>query len=250
MIIDSVPLALSDVGTGAPVLLLHGGGGPGTVAPFVPLLAERLAAARVLVPTHPGFAGTERPDGLTTIPQLAELYVRLMDELDLQDVTVVGSSIGGWIALELALARSPRVARVALVDSVGIDVPGHPVADFFSLTFPELARLSYHDPERFRVDPDALPPEAREVLAANRAALAVYAGAGMTDATLLARLVGVRVPTLVVWGEDDRIVDPGYGRALADAIPGARFELLPRTGHLPQLETPEAVADALARFAG
>ncbi|WP_284294994.1 alpha/beta fold hydrolase [Luteimicrobium album] len=248
MIIDSVPLTLSDVGTGAPVLLLHGGGGPASVAPFVPLLADRLGA-RVLVPTHPGFAGAERPDGLTTVRELAALYARLLDELDLDEVTVVGNSIGGWVAQELALLGSTCVGRVVLVDSVGVEVPGHPVADFFALTFPELARLSYHDPERFRIDPDALPPEGHAVLAANRAVLAVYAGAGMTDPTLLARLRGVEVPTLVVWGEDDRIADPGYGRALAAAIPGAQFELLSRTGHLPQLESPELLADVVARFA-
>jgi len=249
MIVDSVPLTVSDVGTGAPVLVLHGGGGPASVAPFVPLLAERLGS-RVLTPTHPGFAGTERPDGLTTIRQLAALYARLLDELDLDDVTVVGNSIGGWIAQELALLGSPRVGRVVLVDSVGVDVPGHPVADFFALTFPELAQLSYHDPERFRIDPDALPPAGRATLAANRAALAVYAGAGMTDPTLLVRLRDVTLPTLVVWGEDDRIADPGYGRALADAIPGAELRVLPRTGHLPQLETPDALADVLAELVG
>ncbi len=201
---------------------------------------------RVLTPTHPGFAGTERPDELATISQLAALYARLLDELDLDDVTVVGNSIGGWIALELALLGSPRVGRVVVVDAVGVEVPDHPVVDFFALTFPELAALSYHDPDRFRIDPDALPPEVRAVLAANRAALAVYAGAGMTDPTLLARLRDVTVPTLVVWGEADRIADPGYGRVLADAIPGAELKVLPRTGHLPQLETPDALADVVA----
>jgi pimeloyl-ACP methyl ester carboxylesterase len=245
MLLDAVPLTLSDLGTGAPVLLLHGGGGPASVAPFAPLLASRLGA-RVLVPTHPGFAGTARPDGLSTITQLAALYARLLDELDLDDVTVVGNSIGGWIAQELALLGSPRVGRVVLVDSVGVEVEGHPVADFFALTFPELAQLSYHDPSRFVIDPDALGPEARAVLAANRAALAVYAGAGMTDPTLLARLRDVSVPTLVVWGEDDRIGDPAYGRALAAAIPGAELRVLPRTGHLPQLETPDVLADVVA----
>jgi len=249
MILDAVPVTLSDVGAGAPVLLLHGGGGPASVAPFAPHLADRLGV-RVLTPTHPGFAGTERPDELATISQLAALYARLLDELDLDDVTVVGNSIGGWIALELALLGSPRVGRVVVVDAVGVEVVDHPVADFFALTFPELAALSYHDPDRFRIDPDVLPPEARAVLAANRAALAVYAGAGMTDPTLLARLRDVTVPTLVVWGEADRIADPGYGRVLADAIPGAELKVLPRTGHLPQLETPDALADAVEQFAG
>ncbi|MET7279148.1 alpha/beta hydrolase [Kribbella sp. NPDC005582] len=237
---------LEEYGAGRPILLLHGGGGPQTVAPFGAQLADELGV-RVVVPTHPGFGGTTRPDDLTTIAGLARRYVDLLDELDLTDVTVIGNSIGGWIAAELALLQSPRVSRLVVVDGVGIEVPGHPVADFFSLTFPEVAQLSYHDPERFRIDPTALPPEAQAVLAGNRAALAVYAEK-MVDPSLRERLGDIAVPTLVVWGDADRIADPDYGRAYAAAVPGARFELLPQTGHLPQLESPELLIDAVQRF--
>jgi len=209
-------------------------------------LADELGV-RVVVPTHPGFGGTARPDDLTTIAGLAREYAGLLDELELTDVTVIGNSIGGWIAAELALLRSPRVSALMIVDGVGIEVPGHPVADFFSLTFPEIAQLSYHDPERFRIDPTALPPEAQAVLAGNRAALAVYAEK-MVDPSLRERLSDIAVPTLVVWGDADRIADPDYGRAYAAAVPGARFELLPQTGHLPQLESPELLIDAVQRF--
>jgi len=237
---------LTEYGAGRPILLLHGGGGPQTVEPFGARLADELGV-RVVVPTHPGFGGTARPDDLTTIAGLAREYAGLLDELELTDVTVIGNSIGGWIAAELALLRSPRVSALVIVDGVGIEVPGHPVADFFSLTFPEIAQLSYHDPERFRIDPTALPPEAQAVLAGNRAALAVYAEK-MVDPSLRERLSDIAVPTLVVWGDADRIADPDYGRAYAAAVPGARFELLPQTGHLPQLESPELLIDAVQRF--
>ena len=94
--------------------------------------------------------------------------------------------------------------------------------------------------------PQPLLPNSREIVAAgNRAALAAYAGAAMSDPTLTERLRSVDVPTLVLWGDSDRIVDADYGRAYAAAIPKARFQLLPDTGHSPQLETPDQVSRAI-----
>ncbi|MEU6540015.1 alpha/beta hydrolase [Streptomyces sp. NPDC047000] len=223
---------------GHPFLLLHGGGGPQTVTPFAALLAER-RPARVYVPLHPGFGGTARPARLTDVGTLAALYKDLLDALDLHDVTVVGNSIGGWIAAELAALGSDRISGVVLVNAVGIEVPGHPVADTFSLTPVELSRLSFHDPSKFRFDPSALTEEQRAVAAANRAALEVYAGPyAMADPTLAERLAKVAHPTLVAWGASDRVVDAEYGRAYAKAVPGAEFRLLEGTGHMPQSETP------------
>lgn len=243
-----VEVTLSERGEGHPVLLLHGGGGPLTVTPW----ADRLAAARdarVLTPVHPGFAGTPRPDSLASVRDLATLYVALLDLLDLQDVTVVGNSIGGWIAAEMALLASPRIGSVVVVDAVGIEVPGHAVADFFSLSFTELAELSYADPMRYGIDPSTLPPAAVQAMAGNRATLEAYAGRGMTDTTLRARLADVSVPTLVVWGEADRIGDPDFGRAFAAAIPGAEFTLVEKAGHLPQIEAPDALVELVWSFA-
>jgi pimeloyl-ACP methyl ester carboxylesterase len=239
-------LTYSDQGAGRPVLLLHGGGGPLTVSGFGAQLAG--AGFRVITPSHPGFGGSPRPENVTTIAQLAGLYAGLLAELDLTDVTVVGNSIGGWIAAELALLRFPAVGRIALVDAVGIEVADHPVADFFSLTFSQLAELSYHDPARFQIDPTALTPEQQAMMAGNRAALAVYTAAGMSDPTLRERLAGVDVPVLVVWGDADRIADVGYGRAYAEAIPGSEFQLLSETGHLPQLESPDKLRASIESF--
>lgn len=233
----------TDSGHGRPYLLLHGGGGPATVAGFAALLAEH---ARVVSPTHPGFGGTGRPAGLDSPAALAARYVDLLAELDLTDVCVVGNSLGGWVAAEIALLGSPRVGSVVLVDAVGIEVPGHPVVDFFSLSPTEVAQRSWFDPSKM-VDPATLPPAVQATLPGNRAALAVYGGS-MQDPTLRARLAAVTVPTLVVWGEADRIGDVEYGRAYAAAIPGARFELIPGAGHLPQLETPEVLLTAVQTF--
>jgi pimeloyl-ACP methyl ester carboxylesterase len=244
-----VDVAVSEYGDGQPFLLVHGGGGPDTVTGFGELFAKT-HDVRVIVPTHPGFGGTARPGALTSIPDLAALYVALIGQLGLEHVTVIGSSIGGWIAAEMALLASPRVSGVILVDAVGIEVPGHPIADFFSLTMDQVFTLSFHNPEPFRIDPATLPPAAQAIAAGNRAALAAYAGAAMSDATLAGRLGRLELPTLVLWGDSDQIADPGYGRAYAAAIPTARFQLLKDTGHLPQLETPDQVMHAIWDYAG
>ncbi|MFJ1610684.1 alpha/beta fold hydrolase [Streptomyces sp. NPDC088253] len=234
---------------GRPFLLLHGGGGPQTVTPFAGLLAEQ-RPARVFTPVHPGFDGTARPEWLTDVTTLAQVYAHLLDALDLRDVAVVGNSIGGWIAAELAALGSPRISSVTLVNAVGIAVPGHPIADTFSLTPVELSRLSFHDPSKFRFDPSALTEAQRAVMAANRATLQVYSGPhAMADSTLPDRLAKVTHPTLVAWGASDQVVDADYGRAYARAIPDAEFRLLEGTGHMPQTETPERFLPVLWDFA-
>ncbi|MFB7506364.1 alpha/beta fold hydrolase [Streptomyces broussonetiae] len=240
--------SVDERGEGRPFLLLHGGGGPQTVAGFAGFLAEQ-RPAHVITPVHPGFGGTARPGWLSDVPTLAQVYVRLLDELGLSDVTVVGNSIGGWIAAEMALLGSDRISGVVLVNAAGIHVPGHPVADPFTLTPAELSALSFHDVETFRIDPSTFSDEQRAAAIANRAALQVYSGPhAMADPTLRERLAKVTHPVLVAWGESDQVTDTVYGRAFAAAIPGARFELLLRTGHMPQIETPGQLLTAIWDF--
>jgi pimeloyl-ACP methyl ester carboxylesterase len=246
--IGPVDVTVAERGEGHPILLLHGGGGPATVSPWADKLADA-RHARVLTPVHPGFNGTPRPEALNSVGALARTYVALLDQLGLRDVTVVGNSIGGWIAAEMAVLGSDRVSGYVLVDAAGIEVPGHPVADFFSLTMAQVAQLSYYDPDTYFVDPASLPEQVRAAVAGNRATLAVYGGTAMTDSSLAGRLADVAAPVLVVWGEADRIADPDFGRAYAAAIPGARFQLLTRAGHMPQIETPDALIDVVWSFA-
>jgi pimeloyl-ACP methyl ester carboxylesterase len=243
-----VDVSVTHRGQGHPFMILHGGAGPQSVGQFADLLAASEDAC-VIIPTHPGFGGTPRPEALTTVRQLAALYVALLDELDLTDVTVVGNSIGGWITAEIALLGSARISRIVLVDATGIYVPDHPIADIYSLTLDQVFQLSYHNPEPFLIDPSTLPPAAQAIAAGNRAALAVYGGTSSYDPSLLERLAALDVATLVVWGESDQIVDPDYGRAFANAIPDAQFQLLGGTGHVPQVETPEQLLGAIWGFA-
>ncbi len=250
--IGLVPLRVDERGEGRPVLLLHGGAGPQSVSAFGDLLAAE-AGVRVLVPTHPGFGGTPRPAALDSARGLAATYAALVEHLDLADLSVIGNSVGGWVAAEVAALvgaepsgeAAARWRNLTLVGAVGLDVPGHRPADFFALTMDEVADLSYFEPDRFRLNLDTLPPAVRALMPGNRAALATYGGATMTDPTLSDRLGRITGPTPVVPGEADRIVDAEVARAYAARIPGARFLLLPRTGHLPQLETPAALLELL-----
>lgn len=238
-------LVIDDVGSGQPVLLLHGGGGPETVAPFAGHLSAR---KRVLTPTLPGWNGTARPAGMDTIGDYAVAFLRRLTDDGLRDVVVIGSSIGGWIAAEMALRDdSGRVLRLVLVDAVGIEVEGEPVTDFYSLDPRGIVEHSFHDPDRFYVDPATIPAEQAERQRANIATMSEVAG-DMVDPGLRGKLAGVRSPALVVWGDSDRIVTPAYGRAYADAFADARFELITDAGHLPQLEKPDATFAVIETF--
>lgn len=240
-----VDLRLTEGGSGRPVLVLHGGGGLPTVLTLATHLAEH---AHVLAPTHPGWDGTVRPAGIGSMADLAALYGRLLEELDLRDVVVVGSSLGGWIGAELAAHdEAGRIAHLVLVDAVGIDVPGEPITDFFALDARGVAEHSFHDSERYFTDPTTLPAEALARMAGNRTTMQAVAGDPyMHDPSLRSRLGSVLTPTTAVWGESDRIVTPAYGRAYAESFGGdTRFVMIPRAGHLPHLEQPDATYEVL-----
>ncbi len=227
-----------------PVLVLHGGGGPFTVAPIA---AHFEAHSQVLMPTHPGWDGTPRPDDISDIPSIAAIYLQLLVDCDLTEVLVIGSSLGGWIAAEMAGSdKEHRIGRLVIIDGAGIEVPGHPVVDFLGLTPRQIAEHSWHDPERGFIDPSTLPPERIVAQRANMQTMGEYtAQHGMHDPVLQGRLSEIGIPVLVVWGASDRIFTPGFGRAYAAEFPHSRFELIADAGHLPQLEQPVATLSAI-----
>jgi pimeloyl-ACP methyl ester carboxylesterase len=246
---DGLTVRFDERGTsGRPMLILHGGGGPQTVAGLAAALSTH---AHVLVPTHPGFAGEPRPEWFDSIDDLALAYIELLERLDLHDVLVIGSSIGGWIASTMALRDTVHVVSgIAVVNGTGIQVEGHPVADVSSLTPDELSALTFHNPVPFRVDPATVSPEQAQARAANFRTLFVYdQGQGSSDPKLRRRLKRVSIPVLVAWGASDRVVDSEYGRAYAQSFPNARFELIPEAGHLPQIEQPARLLKLVQEFA-
>ena len=228
--VRGVPVTPSEAGEpGArPALLLHGGAGPASMSPLV----EHLAVShRVLVPTHPGWQGTPRPASLDTVRSLAGVYLDLLEQLDLRDVVLVGSSFGGWVASRLATDDAARIGALVLLDALGPEVPGHPPR-----------------PPRPRGTTPSGGAPASGPAPADLAALMAYTGGSLVDADLLTDLARLSVPALLLWGADDQIVTTDFGRAYADAVPGARFVVVPGAGHLPVWDAPQAVLAVLDEF--
>ena len=140
------------------------------------------------------------------------------------------------------------ITGLVIIDGAGVEIEGQPIRDFYALDARGIAEYSYHDPDRFYIDPATVPPEQAARQRANMATMRVFAGDRMYDPTLLARLGQIQIPTLVLWGDSDRIVTPAYGQAFAAAIPNARFSLVTDAGHLPHFEQPQATFAALDAF--
>ncbi len=250
MIVRGVQLEVVERGQGRPILWLHGEEGLDPQAPFLDLLA---ASGRVLAPSHPGFGHSPESGTVDTIDDLAYLYLDLLAEQDRRDVTVIGSSLGGWIAAEMAVRSTDRIGSLVLVAPLGIKVGDREtrdIPDIFALHPDEVTRLQYRDPARFAVDYTKLSDDELTVIVRNREATALYAWEPyFHNPKLPQRLHRVTVPTLFLWGTDDRFVSAAYyGAAYRAAIPGARLELVDRAGHFPHLEQPEAVVELIKTF--
>jgi pimeloyl-ACP methyl ester carboxylesterase len=248
--IGDISLETLTAGDGRPLLFLHGGDYFAQHRDFFERLARRW---RVIAPRHPGFGGSARPDGFRTVHDLAYLYLDLLDRQDLRDVVLVGSSFGGWIALEMCVRCLQRVGRVVLIDSVGVKFGGREerdIADVYALPNAELLRRTFFDPTRGTPDYTELNDGEATSIARDRAATALYGWRPyMHNPGLCQWLHRVRVPTLVIWGENDGIVGPGYGEKLCRSLPDARFHMIRQAGHYPQIERAGEVADAVERFA-
>lgn len=235
-----------DAEKGTGVLVLHGGAGPRSVAGFAAAMSEH---AYVIVPTHPGFDGTERPEHLDSVADLATIYLDLLDTLGMTGVMVFGSSLGGWVASEMALRDNHSIVNcLVLANSGGITAdPGQEPADASALSPAELGKLAFHNPQ-FRPDPSTMSEQQRAGAAANGRAQAVYTGQTGGDPKLRARLHRIEVPVLVVWGEHDGVIPLEYGHTFANSFPRSRFVPIPEAGHFPFIENPGAVFGAIGDF--
>ena len=247
--INGVAVECVDKGRGRPLLFLHPGIGLDPNAAVLDRLAEH---ARVIAPSHPGFGGSEQPRSFTTIDDLAYFYLDLLDQLDLTDTTIVGVSIGAWIAAEIAVKSTARVSHLVLANAVGIkpgDRETRDIADIFAVTEAQFNELAYFDPKIAARDYNTMADADVRLVARNREATARYAWSPyMHNPKLKARLHRIRIPTLFLWGTNDRILSETYGRAYCAAIPGARFETIARAGHFPHLEQPEEFARKVFAF--
>jgi pimeloyl-ACP methyl ester carboxylesterase len=249
--VGEVSLEVMTAGEGPALLFLHGGDYFEQNRPFFERLARRW---RLVVPRHPGFGGSERPDDFRTVHDLAYLYLDLLERHGLQNVTLVGSSFGGWIALEICVRCVERIERLVLIDSLGIKFGGREerdIADIYALAGEELIGQTFFDPTRAVPDYSRLADDELSAIANDRAATARYGWRPyMHDPGLRQWLHRVSIPALVLWGENDGIVNLDYGEKLCRSLPDARFEPIRRAGHYPQIERPGEVADAVERFAG
>jgi pimeloyl-ACP methyl ester carboxylesterase len=247
---SGLSITIEEFGTnteGTGVLMLHGGGGPRTVAGISAALAEHVY---VVAPTHPGFDGTSRLERFDSIADLADAYLDLLDELDLTGVMVIGNSIGGWIAAEMALRDNRRrIGALVLLNAVGVKGRGEDqVVDVRLVPPAEISKLSFAN-AAFRPDFSSFSDEQRAVQAANQKVLASYAGEHFSyDPKLRRRLHRVTVPVLVAWGEQDGIAPVGYGRAYAAAFPNGHFVPVPGAGHFPHIEQMGLTLGAIGDF--
>lgn len=247
--IQGVRIELAQKGSGRPILFLHPGQGFWGAEQALGGLS---CLGRVIAPSHPGFGASALPPSMTTVGDLAYFYLDLIDILALDDLTVVGASFGGWIAAEIGVRCAHAMARLVLVDSLGIktgDRETRDIADLHAVEDAELPKLLFADPAHHAPDYKSLPDEDLLLIARNNEALTLFGWRPyMHNPKLLHRLQRIRVPTLVLWGAEDRVVGETYGRRFASAIRAARFELIPHAGHLPYVEQPEAFNARVCRF--
>ncbi len=249
--VAGIEIELFERGTGSPVLFLHGAGGVRPDDPFVGLLAQQ---HRVIAPSHPGFGRSALPDWLDSVDDIAHIHLELMDRLGLRQVDLVGTSIGGWIAAEMATKTPERFSHLVLIGPVGVKtgpVDRLDVPDIFAIAQDKLQALLYHDPEKFRPDLKALSDEQIAIMARNRETLALLAWEPyMHNPKLKHRLHRVNVPTLFLRGESDGLVSADYLERYARLVPGARIATIAKAGHAPQLEAPQATATEVLEFLG
>jgi pimeloyl-ACP methyl ester carboxylesterase len=234
-------------GAGPPLLFLHAAGGGGRWLAFQDALAQRFA---VLSPAHPGHGGSPPAEWIEHISDLAFHYLDLLDELGIDRVHLVGASLGGWIAAEIATMASHRLASLVLIDPVGIKVDGWIYPFLFAMALPELVTTLFHDPLAAAVlAPADFGVDTILTLARERTALARVAWNPYLYNPLLGRrLARIAAPTLLCWGKHDRVAPLACARAWEARIPGARLRVFPGSGHVPHLEEAEAVAAAVIDF--
>jgi len=247
--VDGCRLNLRRGGSGEPLLYLHGASGAPAVLPFMEKLAQRFD---VLVPEHPGFGASDEPGWLENMHDLAYFYLDVLESLELRGLHLVGSSLGGWLALEMAVRDASRLKSLLLVGPAGISVPGVKPGDVFLWSPEELARNLFFDPalaEKMLAQP--MTPELLDVSLKNRHTVARLGWEPrMHDPFLRKWLHRVNVPVKIVWGEADKILPVAYAGEFKKLMPAAEVEIIPRCGHLPQAERPEEFCDIVMRFAG
>ena len=234
-------------GSGAPLLFLHGAGGPMIGAPFLDELAKHFT---VYAPAHPGFGAGEGIEHLDDIIDFALYYLDFLDELQIDNPHIVGHSMGGMLAAEIAALAPYRLNRLVLVSPAGLWLDETPIPDFFTFNPQQTVKAALHDPEGPLGQMLLKQFERPEMMLEMHKSLA---SAGkflwpIPDKGLKKRIHRIQCPTLVLWGASDKLIPPAYGKAFLKAISGARLVTLNSSGHVPMLEEQDAFVQAVTNF--
>jgi pimeloyl-ACP methyl ester carboxylesterase len=240
-------------GKGRDLLFLHGAGGHMLGDPLLAALAEKY---HVVAPLLPGYGRSDGEDGLRDMLDVTLHALDVMEKLDLRKPIVVGHSMGGMIAAEMAAIAHTEISRLCLIAPAGLWLDEHPVVDIFTKLPYELPGLLFHDVEAGRKlmtagggdmdDPEFL----KQFLVTNarRLGMAGKILFPIPDRGLAQRLYRITAKTLIVWGREDALIPPVYGEAFKKAISGAKLVKIPRAGHAVGQERPAAVVKAIREF--
>ena len=245
--IAGVQLVLRRAGAGSPVLVLPHDIGQSDDTRFLDLLARQFS---VYAPSHPGYDGSERPEWMRSVRDVAVVDQWLLADLGLTDVSVVGVGFGGWVAAEMATMSPRAFPRLVLVGAMGIKPAAGEILDQALLSYIDYVRAGFHEPGAFDRAFGAEPPTARlEQWDLNREMTFRIAWKPyMYSQTLPHLLGGVKTPTLVVWGRGDRVVPLECGERYARALLGARLHVVDGAGHFVDLEQPDTLARLVSEF--
>ena len=238
---------VSRAGKGRPVLVLHHETGTLDRLPFYDALA---AQYDVLVPHHPGYSRSPRPDWMRSVRDIAVVYRGLLSELKVKNAALVGLGFGGWIAAEMATMAPADLSHLVLVGAMGIKPPQGDILDLAVTGYMDYARAGFHDQKAFDKVYGAEPPTdqlemwdiCREM--SFRIAWKPY----MYSQTLPHLLRSVKTPALIVWGDKDRIVPVSTAKRYQAALPNAKLEVIEDCGHCVDLEEPERLAGLVSSF--
>ena len=242
-----IKLHVSRAGKGKPVVVLHHETGTLDRLPFYDTLA---AHHDVLVPHHPGYSRSERPDWMRSVRDVAVIYRGLLSDLKIREAALVGLGFGGWIAAEMASMAPADLSRLVLVGAMGIKPTQGDILDLAITGYVDYARAGFHDQKVFdkvygaepSVDQLEMWDICREM--SFRIAWKPY----MYSQTLPHLLRAVRVRTLVVWGDDDRVVPQSAAKRYVDALPNAKLEIVKACGHCVDMEQPKTLAKLVTNF--
>lgn len=249
MEVAGIKLHVSRAGQGRPVLILHHETGTLDRLPFYDALAQQY---EVLVPHHPGFSRSQRPEWMRSARDVAVIYRGLLSDLGLSKAALIGLGFGGWIAAEMASMAPNDLSHLVLVGAMGIKPPVGDILDLAITGYIDYARAGFHDQKAFdRVygaEPSSDQLEMWDICRemSFRIAWKPY----MYSQTLPHLLGAVRVPSLVVWGEDDQVVPISAGKRYLEALPNAKMETVKACGHCVDMEQPETLAKLSIDFIG